>query len=72
MSNLAENVRRLRRKLGMSAAELAEKAGISSVRMIEAGRVDNPRLSTVQALARVLGCSVADLYRDQRRARKAS
>jgi transcriptional regulator with XRE-family HTH domain len=49
----AENVRRLRRRAGISAEELADRAAIdrSHVGSIEAGRVE-PRLGT---LVRLIG-----------------
>jgi transcriptional regulator with XRE-family HTH domain len=49
----AENLRRLRRRAGISAEELADRAGInrSHVGSIEAGRVE-PRLGT---LIRLIG-----------------
>jgi transcriptional regulator with XRE-family HTH domain len=56
MSDLAErfgeNVRRLRRRAGISAEELADRAEInrSHVGSIEAGRVE-PRLGTLLRLA---------------------
>ena len=52
----AENVRRLRRRAGISAEELADRAGIdrSHVGSIENGRVE-PRLGTLIRLIGALG-----------------
>jgi transcriptional regulator with XRE-family HTH domain len=52
----AENVRRLRRRAGISAEELADRAAIdrSHLGSIEAGRVE-PRLGTLLRLIGALG-----------------
>lgn len=59
---LAVNQRRLRVAAGLSQAELAEAASItkSTVAAIEQGRA-NPRLDTLEAIARALGVEVVDL-----------
>ena len=55
-------VKNLRRKWGLSADELAEKAGLTrgTVLKIEAG-AGNPTLQTIEALARVLHVSPSEL-----------
>ena len=59
---LAANQRRLRVAAGLSQAELAEAASVtkSTVAAIEQGRA-NPRLDTLEAIARALGVDVVDL-----------
>lgn len=61
-SNLAKNVQELRVERGWSMDELAKKSGISkgSISHLEFGRYD-PKLSTVLALAKVLGVSLERL-----------
>lgn len=59
---LAENVRRLRELRGWSQEDLAARAELSSVSMVESGDRPNARSSTVAALAKALGVPVASLY----------
>ncbi|SRR5690554_5933579 len=56
MSNLSEEIAEARRALGLTQAELADKAGLSrmAVQKAESGSTD-PRLSTLQVMARALG-----------------
>ena len=61
---VAENVRRRRTLLGLSQADLAEKAGLSefTIYMIEGHKRSYFRPSTMRKLARGLETTVADLY----------
>lgn len=59
---LGDNIRRLRKVAGISAEVLAKRARISSVRMIEAGQVEQPRMETVKAIASILGLEWSALY----------
>lgn len=68
---IAETVRALRVKLGLSQEELALAAGVSRnhIQVLERGVGEpvNPRLATLYALAAALGVRVADLLpRDAR------
>ncbi len=60
---LKERLKDLREKAGLTQQQVAERAGvsISIVTKIEYGLTEDPRWSTMVALARGLGCSVADL-----------
>lgn len=60
---IAERLRELRIKAEMTQHALAIASGLSLsvVTMIEQGVTPDPRLSTVQALARGLGCTLDDL-----------
>lgn len=60
---LRDRVKDLRDKAGLTQQQVAERAGlsISIVTKIEYGLTGDPRWSTMLALARGLGCSVADL-----------
>lgn len=70
ISNLAalvgRNIVKQRRKLGLSQDQLAERLNIacSSLSRIENG-LSSPRFERLEALAKVLECSVADLFRDE-------
>ncbi len=60
---LAERVRQLREKAGLTVQELALASGLSiaSIYKIEEGRRPDPQWSSIQALARALGVNTDDL-----------
>ena len=59
---LRKNVRRLRKERGLSQAQLAEAVGVAqqAIGLIELARA-NPTLLTLEALAKALKTTVADL-----------
>ena len=59
---MGARIRRLRKARGMSQQDLADKARLTRVFItrVEAGRQD-PSLSTINAIARALDVSAADL-----------
>ncbi len=57
MSNkLHENIRKRRESLGITQQELANRMGVSVPRIseLENGKSENPRLTTLEALAKAL------------------
>jgi transcriptional regulator with XRE-family HTH domain len=60
---IKDALRRLRKAAGMTQQALAMKAGlsISAVIHIEAGRIPDPRVSTLRALAKALGVPLDEL-----------
>ena len=60
---IKDRLRELRTAAGLTQQDLAVKAGlsISAVVHIEAGRIPDPRVSTLKALAKALGCRLDDL-----------
>ena len=61
-----EKVTKLRKKLGLSqeaAAKLAGFSGRSYWNNIETGRVADPQLSTIEAIATALGVKAKDLLK---------
>jgi transcriptional regulator with XRE-family HTH domain len=60
---LKDRLLELRKAAGLTQQALAFKAGlsISVVVHIERGRIPDPRVSTVRAIAGALGCKVDDL-----------
>lgn len=63
--NVRLNIRRLMDDAGLKPRELAEKAGLSSVRMILGGhRHGSP--DTLGKIAKALRVSVSDLYAEPR------
>ncbi len=63
MPPLAARLRELREAAGVSQQELAFRAGLSIgvIARIEQGKKEDPKLSTVTALAEALGVGVGDL-----------
>lgn len=60
-TNLGERVRRIRTEQGISREKLAAKAGIVSQTVLRMENGDDPRLSTVRAVADALGVPVGEL-----------
>ena len=60
---LGKRIRNLRRKAGLTLAQLAEKAALSPkhLRELERGR-GNPRLSSIESLAHSLGLSLSEMF----------
>ena len=63
MSTLANRVQKRMDELDMSQADLARKTGMTTANIayIVNGKTQDPRLSTVIALARALGITLDDL-----------
>jgi transcriptional regulator with XRE-family HTH domain len=60
---LADRIRQLRRKAGLSQEQLAFRAGVTTsvIRKLEQGQADNPQWTTIRAIARILDASLDDL-----------
>lgn len=60
-------IKSLRKDRGWTPEKLAEEAGVSvrTVRDIEAGRVDLPRVGTLFSIAEVLDVKVSDIDPEQ-------
>jgi transcriptional regulator with XRE-family HTH domain len=60
---IKDRLKELRAAAGLTQQALAVKAGlsVSAVIHIEAGRIPDPRISTLKRLARALGCRIDDL-----------
>ena len=56
-------VRMLRNQMKLSSSQLASQTGLTSrqIRLVESGKVRDPRLSTMCALAQALGVEVQQL-----------
>lgn len=57
-----EKIEEYKRRLGITTAELAEKSGIpkGTLDKILSGVTKDPKLETLKAIARVLGCTLDD------------
>jgi transcriptional regulator with XRE-family HTH domain len=64
MGHISENVKRLRRKLGLTQEELAERIGVSFPRISDIENAKGqPRIDTIEKVAHGLGVSVMELIR---------
>ena len=63
MSNIAGNLRKLRRAQGLSQERLARLANVANntIVKIEAGKNKNPTLDTLKKIVKALGVSIDDL-----------
>ena len=63
MANIADNVRKARKKAGLSQDKLAREADVAynTVVKIESGENKNPTIETLRSIAKALDVSVDDL-----------
>jgi transcriptional regulator with XRE-family HTH domain len=63
MANIAENVRKARKKAGLSQDKLAREAGVAynTVVKIESGENKNPTIETLRSIAKALDVSVDEI-----------
>lgn len=63
MSNIAQNLKKLREAKGLSQEKLARLADVANntIVKIESGKNSNPTLDTVKKIAEVLDVSIDDL-----------
>lgn len=56
-----------RRRLGLTQEELAERSGLSQAQVsrLESGKSKNITIKSLRSIARVLGCSAADLLPEE-------
>ena len=65
MSNLAENLRRLRKTKSLTQEKLARLADLTNntIIKIESGKNQNPTLDTLKSISKALGVSVDELIK---------
>jgi transcriptional regulator with XRE-family HTH domain len=65
-NKVSDNIRKLRQKKGMSQDRLSKKAdlALNTIVKIETGENPNPTVETLEKIAKALGVSVADLFKD--------
>lgn len=58
------NVKKIRLEKGLTQEELASKSGISraSIALYESNSIDNITVKNLEALAKVLECSITELF----------
>lgn len=66
LEGAVDALKRTRRRLGISASQVAERMGVSSavVSRLESG-THEPKFTTVQRYAQAIGCSVAIVGREE-------
>jgi transcriptional regulator with XRE-family HTH domain len=64
---IGDRLKEMRRAAGLSQMDLARVSGLSLsiITQLEQGRADDPKLSTLKALAKALDCTLDDLGRDE-------
>jgi len=62
---IAQNIKKYRKKKGISQDKLSKLAGITynTIIKIESGATSNPRVDTLRLIAKGLGVSVDDLLK---------
>lgn len=65
MANIADNVRKARKKAGLSQDKLAREAGVAynTVVKIESGENKNPTIETLRSIAKALDVSVDEIIK---------
>jgi len=65
-NKVSDNICKLRQKKGMSQDRLSKEAdlALNTIVKIETGENPNPTIETLEKIAKALGVSVADLFKD--------
>ncbi len=65
-NKIGDNIRRIRQKKGISQDRLSKEAdlALNTIVKIETGESPNPTVETLVKIAKALGVSVADLFKD--------
>jgi transcriptional regulator with XRE-family HTH domain len=63
ISTIAKNIRKIRKKRGISQDKLSKLADVAynTIIKIESGTIQNPTIITVQKIAKALGVSLDEL-----------
>lgn len=61
--NIGEKIKQRRKELGLSAEEIAQKAGVrpATIYRYESGEIKNPRASVLRPISEILGMDLYDL-----------
>jgi len=62
---IGENIKKIRKRLGISQDKLSKLADIShnTIIKIESGKIKNPTINTVKKIAKALKVSLDDLFK---------
>jgi transcriptional regulator with XRE-family HTH domain len=72
MIRLGERIRAKRLLAGLTQAELANRAGLSSIALVELGYRKNPTIRVISAIATALGITIDELIGRNRKNRKSA
>ena len=64
-NNIGENIKKRRKKLGLSQEDFAQKSGVkyTTLTKIESGVIKTPSVLMVEKIAKALGVSIEDLLK---------
>lgn len=65
-NKVSDNIRKLRQKKGISQDRLSKEAdlALNTIVKIETGENPNPTVETLEKIAKALGVTIADLFKD--------
>jgi len=65
-NKVSDNIRKIRQKKDISQDRLSKEAdlALNTIVKIETGESPNPTVETLEKIAKALGVSVADLFKD--------
>jgi transcriptional regulator with XRE-family HTH domain len=65
-NKVSNNIRKIRQKKGISQDRLSKEAdlALNTIVKIETGESPNPTVETLEKIAKALGVSVAELFKD--------
>jgi transcriptional regulator with XRE-family HTH domain len=65
-NKISDNIRKIRQKKGISQDRLSKEAdlALNTIVKIETGESPNPTVETLEKIAKALGVSVANLFKD--------
>ncbi|HQK28324.1 MAG TPA: helix-turn-helix transcriptional regulator [Smithellaceae bacterium] len=65
-NKVSDNIRKIRQKKGISQDRLSKEAdlALNTIVKIETGESPNPTVETLEKIAKALGVSVAELFKD--------
>jgi len=65
-NKVSDNIRKMRQKKGISQDRLSKKAdlALNTIVKIETGESPNPTVETLEKIAKALGVSIGDLFKD--------
>jgi len=65
-NSVSKNIRRIRQEKGMSQDRLSKKAdlALNTIVKVETGENPNPTIETLKKIAKALGVTVGDLFKE--------
>jgi transcriptional regulator with XRE-family HTH domain len=65
-NKVSNNIRKIRQKKGISQDRLSKEAdlALNTIVKIETGESPNPTVETLEKIAKALGVSIAELFKD--------